>query len=165
MFVVRQLLRAILKVDSLFKRNRSLAWITNPTTNFFQRFFFSIIAGSFRERKEYGATKGAASRLWTAGLGNTASQARTPNRAKRGVRAGTGSGRARVSPTRTAPGRAGRTCSRGAARADRGQRASAAGSEDREAAREGGRRQDAPGPVLRASEGRRWRGAVDKLSE
>ena len=54
-----------------------------------------------------GCGKPGDSGLW---LGNTASQARTPNRAKRGACAGTGSGMAKVSPTRTAPGRAGWTC-------------------------------------------------------
>ena len=63
-------------------------------------------------RKGTRGTQGraAASQRWTAGLGNTASQVRTP---KRGARAGTGS---RASHTRTAPGRAGRTCCRGSSR-------------------------------------------------
>ena len=42
-------------------------------------------------------------------------------------------------------------------------RASAAGSEEPEAATEVGRRRDAQRPVHRASENRRWRGAVDNL--
>ena len=42
-------------------------------------------------------------------------------------------------------------------------RASAAGSEEPEPATHVGRRRDAPRPVLRASEGRRWREAVDNL--
>ena len=73
---------------------------------------------SHKQGKEHGGTQGraAASQRWTAGLGNTASQVRTPNRAKRVARAGTGSGRARASHTRTAPGRAGRTCCRGSSR-------------------------------------------------
>ena len=41
--------------------------------------------------------------------------------------------------------------------------ASAAGSEEPEAATDVGRRRDAPRPVLRASEGRRWPGALDNL--
>ena len=41
----------------------------------------------------------------------------------------------------------------------------APGSEDPEAAREGGHRQDAPGPVLRASEGRRWRAALARCPQ
>ena len=46
-------------------------------------------------------------------------------------------------------------------------RASAAGSEEPEAATDVGRRRDAPRPVRRASEGRRpgWRGAVDNLPQ
>ena len=88
---------------------------------------------------EHNGAQGAASRQWTvaAGLENTASQARTPNRAKRGARAGTESGRAKVSPMRTAPGRAGRTCCRGSAPADPPRRSAArAGLEG-----EGGRAQ------------------------
>ena len=88
---------------------------------------------------EHNGAQGAASRQWTvaAGLENTASQARTPNRAKRGARAGTESGRAKVSPMRTAPGRAGRTCCRGSAPVDPPRRSAArAGLEG-----EGGRAQ------------------------
>ena len=47
---------------------------------------------SHKRGKEHGGTQGAASRRRTAGLGNTASQARTPYRAERGARADTGSG-------------------------------------------------------------------------
>ena len=89
--------------------------------------------------------------------------------AKRGALAGTGSGRARQSPTTAeragraaraeAPPSPGRTPVVGA------RRASAAASEDPEAAAEGGPRRDTPVPVLRASEGRSWRGAVDSLPE
>ena len=75
-----------------------------------------------------------------------------------------------MAPTRTAPGRAGRTCRRGSSRtgtrwapAVEARRTSAAGSEDPEAATAGGRRRDAQRPVLRAAEGRRWRGAVDNM--
>ena len=75
---------------------------------------------------------------------------------KRGARAGTGRGRARVSPTMTTPCRAGRTCRRGSARADPLRRASAAGSEDPEAAAAAGRRRDAPLPVLSALQHQRW---------
>ena len=103
--------------------------------------------------KERGRTKRAASRRWTAGLGNTASQARTP---KRGARAGTGSGRARVSSTMTAPGRAGRTCRRGSSPggpppAGRGARAPPEVKAPKPPQRVavGG-----PRPVLRASDGR-----------
>ena len=42
--------------------------------------------------------------------------ARIPDLAKRGARAGTGNGRALVTPTRTASGQAGRTCRRGSPR-------------------------------------------------
>ena len=62
-----------------------------------------------------------------------------------------------MSPTRTAPDRAGRTCCRGSSRADR---ASAAGSEEPEAATDVSRRRDAPRPVHRASESQRWRGTT-----
>ena len=84
-------------------------------------------------------------------------------------RAGTGSGGTRASLTRTAPGRAGRTGCQGTARSDpcnRGlgaRRASAAGSEEPEAATGVGRRREAQLPVHRASESRRWLGAVDNL--
>ena len=44
-------------------------------------------------------------------------------------------------------------------------RASTAGSEEPEAATDVGRRRDAPRPVPRVSEGRKWRGAVDTLPE
>ena len=44
-------------------------------------------------------------------------------------------------------------------------RASAAGSEEPETATHVGRRRDTPRPVLRASDGQRWRGAVDNLPE
>ena len=75
-----------------------------------------------------------------------------------------------MSPTRTAPGRAGRTCSRGSAQADpavRARRVSASGSlsEEPEAATDVDRRRDAPRPALRTSAGRRWRGAVDNLPQ
>ena len=91
-----------------------------------------------------------------------ASLARTPQkRAKRGALAGagTGSGRARVSPARTC--RAGtRTCQRGSSPANpTARRQSAAKSEDPEAAAEDCRRRDAPLPMHSASEGLRWRGA------
>ena len=114
---------------------------------------------SRKQGKEHWGTQGAASRRWTAGLGNTASQARTPNRAKRGALAGIGGGRARASPTVANPGRAGRTCSRGSSRANpllsgRGARAPP--------------KVKTPKPqqriaVLSASEGRRGRGAVGNL--
>ena len=77
-----------------------------------------------------------------------------------------------MSPTLTAPGGAGRSPQDVPVQRLRllpggpppsGRGSGAAGSEDPEAAAEGGHRQDAPLPVLRASEGRRWRGAVDKL--
>ena len=75
-----------------------------------------------------------------------------------------------MSPTKTAPGRAGRTCCRGSARrtpAGGSRRASAAGSEEPETATDVDRRRYTPRPVLRpgAAEGQRWRGAVDTLPD
>ena len=50
-----------------------------------------------KQGKEHGRTQGAASRRRTTGLGNSASQARTPSRVRRGASAGTGIWRARAS--------------------------------------------------------------------
>ena len=91
-------------------------------------------------RKEHGGTQGAASLRWTVGHVNIALQARNPNRAKKGARAGAGIG---ISPKRLglavkAP--PGRTPAVGA------RRASAAGSEEPETATDVGRRRDTPRP-------------------
>ena len=55
---------------------------------------------SQKQGKEHGRTQGAASRRRTTGLGSTASQARTPSRARRGARArwATDVGRRRYAP-------------------------------------------------------------------
>ena len=67
-------------------------------------------------RKGARGNKGSCKPTVTGGLGQqgleiiaAASQARTPNRAKRGASVGTGSRRARMSHTMTSPGRGGRT--------------------------------------------------------
>ena len=115
------------------------------------------------------------SRLWTGlsqqGLETPPHKQGHPDRAMRGARTGTGSGRARVSPTMTTPDHqavtVGRACKApGSSRVGpTGIGARRARSGDPEAAAEGGCLRDVPWPLpvlsLSASEGLRWRRGGD----